>query len=158
MDITLPRVSPFGSVGSIGALGAPASMPSAADLNKAFARIQAGDPTADLRLAPPQSVDHAGVGSVTTAPSSTPAIGAIETSSVKGVVDSFRSVLSQAMQDLNMQYQAADQDASRLAAGEPVDIHQVMIGMEKANLSFSLALQVRNKLLEAYQEVMRMNV
>ncbi|MBI3974309.1 MAG: flagellar hook-basal body complex protein FliE [Chloroflexi bacterium] len=79
-------------------------------------------------------------------------------SAAKGVMESFGAVLAQAMQDVNQLYQAADLDASRLAAGEPVDLHQVMVGMEKANLSFSLALQVRNKLLEAYQEIMRMNV
>ena len=165
MDITLPRVAPFGSIGSIGsagALGAPGGTPSAAELNRALARIQAGDPTTDLRLSPPQSVqsvENTGIGSATTAPSLAPGeTPAVERPSVKGVVDSFGAVLAEAMQDLNSQFQAADQDASRLAAGEPVDIHQVMIGMEKANLSFSLALQVRNKLLEAYQEIMRMNV
>ena len=54
--------------------------------------------------------------------------------------------------------QAADDGAAKLAAGESVDLHQVMINMESANLSFGLALQVRNKLLDAYQEVMRMSV
>jgi len=39
-----------------------------------------------------------------------------------------------------------------------VDIHQVMIGMEKANVAFGLTLQVRNKLVEAYQEIMRMQM
>ena len=75
-----------------------------------------------------------------------------------GVFESFSSVLSQALQDVNQVHLAADADAQRLVAGEEVDIHQVMIGMEKANVAFGLTLQVRNKLVEAYQEIMRMQV
>jgi flagellar hook-basal body complex protein FliE len=74
------------------------------------------------------------------------------------VAESFSQLLSQAMQDVNQVHQAADADANRLVSGEPVDIHQVMIGMEKANVAFGLTLQVRNKLVEAYQEIMRMQV
>ena len=74
------------------------------------------------------------------------------------VAESFSRLLSQAMQDVNQVHQAADADANRLVSGEPVDIHQVMIGMEKANVAFGLTLQVRNKLVEAYQEIMRMQV
>ena len=75
-----------------------------------------------------------------------------------GVFESFSSLLSQALQDVNQVHLAADADAQRLVAGEEVDIHQVMIGMEKANVAFGLTLQVRNKLVEAYQEIMRMQV
>ncbi len=73
-----------------------------------------------------------------------------------GVMQSFSSLLTQAVQDINQTQQVADDGAAKLAAGEPVDLHNVMIGMESANLSLGLALQVRNKLLDAYQEVMRM--
>ena len=75
------------------------------------------------------------------------------------VMESFGQLLSQALQDVNTTHQVADADAARLAAGDDgVDIHQVMIGMEKANISLGLTLQVRNKLVEAYQEIMRMQV
>ena len=47
---------------------------------------------------------------------------------------------------------------AQLAAGEPVELHDVMIAMEEADLSLRLALQVRNKLVEAYQEIQRMQV
>jgi flagellar hook-basal body complex protein FliE len=67
-------------------------------------------------------------------------------------------VLAQALEDVNQLHHVADSDASRLVAGEPVDLHRVMIEMEKASLGFGLALQVRNKLLEAYQEVMRITI
>lgn len=52
----------------------------------------------------------------------------------------------------------ADRLAAGLAAGEPVDIHEVMLALEKANLGFQFALQVRNKVVEAYQEVMRLQL
>lgn len=43
-------------------------------------------------------------------------------------------------------------------AGRPVDVHEVMIAAEEAGLAFQMVLEVRNKLLEAYQELMRMQV
>ena len=52
----------------------------------------------------------------------------------------------------------ADHALQQLALGETSNIHHVMIALEEARLSFELALQVRNKVLEAYQEVMRMQV
>jgi flagellar hook-basal body complex protein FliE len=45
-----------------------------------------------------------------------------------------------------------------LAVGDPVDMHQVMVNLERAKMRFDLVLQIRNKLLDAYQEVMRMQV
>lgn len=42
--------------------------------------------------------------------------------------------------------------------GEVDDVHQVMLAMDRADLSFRMTLEVRNKLLEAYQEVMRLQV
>lgn len=51
-----------------------------------------------------------------------------------------------------------DQEVRKLAVGETQSLHEVMIHMEEAKLSFQLLAQVRTKLLEAYQEVMRMQV
>lgn len=53
---------------------------------------------------------------------------------------------------------SADQDLQKLAVGATENLHEVMINLEEARLSFQLLAQVRNKLLEAYQEVMRMQV
>ena len=52
----------------------------------------------------------------------------------------------------------ADASSLALAKGNPIDIHEVMLNTEQASLGFSMALQVRNKLVDAYQEVMRMSV
>jgi len=48
--------------------------------------------------------------------------------------------------------------ATKLALGQIDDIHQVTIAMEKATLSLQLAVQVRNRMVEAYQEISRMQV
>ncbi|MEY2907564.1 MAG: flagellar hook-basal body complex protein FliE [Pseudomonadota bacterium] len=53
---------------------------------------------------------------------------------------------------------AAESEVQKLALGEADNLHQVMISLSKAKTSFELTLQVRNKLLEGFQEVMRMSV
>jgi flagellar hook-basal body complex protein FliE len=45
-----------------------------------------------------------------------------------------------------------------LAAGKPVELHEVMISLEKARLSVQTFVQVRNKLVESYQDLMRMQM
>ena len=60
--------------------------------------------------------------------------------------------------DLNTQLQNADQLVRQLAAGETNNLHHVMIELEKAKLNFELVMQIRNKALEAYQDVMRMQL
>lgn len=52
----------------------------------------------------------------------------------------------------------AEHQVQRLAVGDVENLHQVMISMEEAKLDFQLALQIRNKLLEAYQDIIRMQV
>ncbi len=65
-----------------------------------------------------------------------------------------REVIGQVSEAQN---QAAEL-AQRFAAGEPVDEHTLVLAMERANLAFQLTLHVRNKVLEAYQEIMRLQV
>ena len=52
----------------------------------------------------------------------------------------------------------AEAEVQKLALGETENLHQVMIALSKAKTSFELTVQVRNKLLESFQEVMRMSV
>ncbi len=70
----------------------------------------------------------------------------------------FGSALNRALDQLQALQTNADDTAMALAAGEPVELAEVMIAMEKANVGFQLALQVRNKLVEAYQEISRLQV
>jgi flagellar hook-basal body complex protein FliE len=71
--------------------------------------------------------------------------------------ETFTAVLD-AINGLNEQMARNDQAVQAVALGETSDLHQVMMSLEKTRLTFELALQVRNKTLEAYQELMRMQV
>src|SRR5919204_5233135 len=70
----------------------------------------------------------------------------------------FGSALKQAIGALDQLGAQADASSLALAKGDPIDIHEVMLNMEQASLGFSMAVQVRNKLVDAYAEVMRMSV
>lgn len=70
----------------------------------------------------------------------------------------FSDVLKQALTRVEADQAAANEAAVKLVTGEIKDVAEVMIVAERANLSLGLTLQVRNKLLEAYQEIMRMPV
>lgn len=71
-----------------------------------------------------------------------------------GFGETLKDVLAQVV---DAQNQSADLQ-QRFAAGEPVDEHTLILAMERAGLAFRLTLEVRNKVLEAYQEVMRLQV
>ena len=70
----------------------------------------------------------------------------------------FEGLLGKAMQDLADLQRRADQLAVQMATGDEVNLVDAVLAMEEASLGFKLALQVRNKALEAYQDVMRMQV
>jgi flagellar hook-basal body complex protein FliE len=70
----------------------------------------------------------------------------------------FSDVLKNAVESVNSMQHEAGRLEDAVAKGENVNIHQAVIAGEKAGLSFQLLMQVRNKMLEAYQEVMRMQV
>ena len=71
---------------------------------------------------------------------------------------SFGETLRSAISDVNKLQTEADQAVQELAAGKKKDIHQTMIALEKAEVSFQLMMQVRNKIVAAYEEIMRMQV
>lgn len=70
----------------------------------------------------------------------------------------FGNWFGQQLSQVNDQLQRADAGLRQLALGDASNLHQVMINLEEARLSFQLLMQVRNRALEAYQEVMRMQV
>ncbi|ENW91565.1 flagellar hook-basal body complex protein FliE [Acinetobacter sp. C26M] len=55
-------------------------------------------------------------------------------------------------------YKSATEKAMKYAAGENIPVHDVMVSMQNAKLSFQFAVQVRNKLVESYQEITRMQI
>lgn len=70
----------------------------------------------------------------------------------------FGEVLSRMVGDINDRQLAAADKVQGLLGGREVSLHETMIAMEEASVSFQLMVEVRNKLLEAYQELMRMQV
>jgi flagellar hook-basal body complex protein FliE len=81
-----------------------------------------------------------------------------ETATVANTVKEFGQFLSEALGNVEEAQKGAATAAQRLATGEIKDVSEVMIASEKASLSLQLTVQVRNKVLEAYQEIMRMPV
>jgi len=70
----------------------------------------------------------------------------------------FGDTMKKAISGVNDLQHDADSLAVKLAAGDAVEIHQAMIAMQKASTALQFTVQVRNKIIEAYQEIMRMQV
>jgi flagellar hook-basal body complex protein FliE len=73
-------------------------------------------------------------------------------------IKSFADTLSDAVEKVNEMSIAADVQMQKLATGETKNIPEVMIAAEKASIAFKLLTQVRNKMIDAYQEIMKMQV
>ena len=70
----------------------------------------------------------------------------------------FAEIFNNALNSVNdLQIQSRDL-ANELAAGRTDNIHEVMIVVEKAEIALQLAMQIRNKILDAYSEIMRMQI
>jgi flagellar hook-basal body complex protein FliE len=71
---------------------------------------------------------------------------------------SFGEVLKDSLTQVNALQQEADGAIRSLATGGTSTLHDTMLALQRAELSFKLMMQVRNKIVEAYQEVLRMQV
>ncbi|HYR96551.1 MAG TPA: flagellar hook-basal body complex protein FliE [Candidatus Binatus sp.] len=71
---------------------------------------------------------------------------------------SFGAVLKDSLAQVNSLQHEADAAIQSLATGGTATLHDTMLAVQKAELSFKLMMQVRNKIVEAYQEVLRMQV
>jgi len=78
--------------------------------------------------------------------------------SVHNSQNTFGTTLKRAMEDVNNLQTEAGTAVEKMVAGEDIDMHEVMIAVEKAKTSFDLLMEVRNKTLEAYREMIRMQV
>ena len=72
--------------------------------------------------------------------------------------DSFASMLGRMVSDINTQQITANQAVNAVQSGQPVPLHKAVISMEEANVSFQLMVEVRNRLLDGFQEIMRMQI
>ena len=70
----------------------------------------------------------------------------------------FLRTLKGFMSEVNQLQKEAGESINRLASGDINNIHDVMVAVEKANVSFELMMEIRNKIIEAYHEVMRMQM
>lgn len=77
---------------------------------------------------------------------------------VSDTQSSFRSIFTEALGELEELNAVKDADSLALALGDADDIGQMMLNAEKANIALQVMVQMRNKFLDTYQEVMRMNV
>ena len=71
---------------------------------------------------------------------------------------SFQSVFSDAIGQLQHLQHTANSNIDNLLSGENVEIHHVALATQQSELAFELFMQVRNKVVQAYQEVMRMQM
>jgi len=72
--------------------------------------------------------------------------------------ESFGNTVTRFLDEVNTNQIKAEQESIKLARGESRNVHEALASLEKANLSLQFTLQVRNKVIEAYQEIMRMQV
>ncbi len=70
----------------------------------------------------------------------------------------FAQMLAEGVGKTDASIQAAEKQLAAFAAGENIPPHQVMLALEDARMSFQFALQVRSKLVEGFQELMRMQL
>ena len=103
-------------------------------------------------MAPPATVRAPGIDAP--APLAQP----FETGPVQPSEPSFGSLLGRMIADVNDKQTAASEAVRSVQSGGNVSLHQAVIAMEEASISFQLMVEVRNKLLDAYQEIMRMQI
>jgi flagellar hook-basal body complex protein FliE len=89
---------------------------------------------------------------------STPPNATNSPSGTDGAGKSFADTLKDAVKSVNDAQQVADVKMQEIATGKNHNIPEVMIAAEKADIQLKLMVQVRNKIIEAYQEVMKMQV
>ncbi|TMU87792.1 flagellar hook-basal body complex protein FliE [Bacillus sp. BHET2] len=70
--------------------------------------------------------------------------------------EDFSQLLKKSIDEVNKTQVQSDQLTEKLVRGDNVDLHQVMIASQKASITLQTTMEVRNKVVEAYQEIMRM--
>ena len=84
------------------------------------------------------------------------ATGLVRAGQADGTVAPFADLLTDAVNDVNQLEDHAQKAIAGLMTGSGVDVHQAMIATQKASMAFELSLAVRNKAVQAYQQVMSM--
>ncbi|HPM77670.1 MAG TPA: flagellar hook-basal body complex protein FliE [bacterium] len=71
---------------------------------------------------------------------------------------SFNEVLKKAIAEVSGLEKDADRQVLELAAGKATNIHEAMLALQKADISFKMLMEIRDKIISAYNEIMRMSV
>ena len=71
---------------------------------------------------------------------------------------SFKDLLVNSISEVQRLQTEADQTIRELVSGEVTDVSEALVALEKADIAFNTMMQIRNKIIEAYQEVIRMPV
>jgi len=74
------------------------------------------------------------------------------------VAGDFKSALTNSLNELNATERNADAAVETFATGGDIDVHSVMIATQKASLSMQMAMQLRNKAMQAYSEIAKMSI
>jgi len=80
------------------------------------------------------------------------------TEKVSNQVKSFDNTLKEFVSDVSKLQNQAQDATNKMIAGDPIDVHEVMVAAEKAKTSFELLMELRNKTIEGYRELIRMQV
>jgi flagellar hook-basal body complex protein FliE len=80
------------------------------------------------------------------------------TKSADDVTKSFADTLNGFVSNVNDLQNSANDAIDKMASGQTADVHEVMVAMEKAKVSFDMLLQIRNKMLDAYKQIMQMQM
>jgi len=75
-----------------------------------------------------------------------------------GIDGTFKDMLSGLIESVNEADRVAKEDIYKIASGNADDLHAIMINSEKAEIATLMAVQVRNKILDAYNEIMRITL
>ncbi|MFT3743011.1 MAG: flagellar hook-basal body complex protein FliE [Pyrinomonadaceae bacterium] len=84
--------------------------------------------------------------------------GLTSTRGISGGADGFGSAIKDAVESIDQTQKSAEDEISKAVTGDSPDLHKTIIALQTADLKFQLGLQVRNKLIGAFDEVMRMPV
>jgi flagellar hook-basal body complex protein FliE len=117
------------------------SIENVGSMNKILKNYQASDWT--------KSIDLEGTGSISQD---------LNIESEGGKTKSFSDFLMNSVKDVNDLQLKANESMEKLATGNKADIHETLIAVEKAEIAFKAMNQIRQKVIEAYKEVMRMQV
>ncbi len=98
------------------------------------------------------------VSPVTAAPQVAPSTGQPPQRAIGGEQEPFGNLMSQLLNEVNKPQVQADQTVKKFLSGETDSINDVVLSVAKADLTFRLFMEIRNRLISSYQEIQRMQV